>query len=91
MNRTKISPETLGRHRGLLDEVLSLKGLSHRPLVELFELPNLRGVSHSGGVPAFSEDAWLLMMDYNVRSGQTLSDETEAGVRKILERVKTER
>jgi hypothetical protein len=40
-------------------------------------------VSHSGGIPAFTEEAWLLEMDYNVRSGQELSDEAEARINRI--------
>jgi len=84
MSRRRNRPEVVERHRRLLDQVLTKKGLSHRPLVELFELPGRRGVSHSGGIPAFSEEAWLLEMDYNVRSGQELSDEATVRINRIL-------
>lgn len=88
---TKARSEVLERHRVLVEEALALKDLLHRPLVELFELPGRRGVSHSGGVPAFSEDAWLLQLDYNVRSGFELSGKAEVRLQKILERLKYER
>jgi hypothetical protein len=84
MSRKRNRPEVVERHQQLLDEVLIRKGLAHRPLVELFEMPGRRGVSHSGGIPAFSDEGWLLSMDYNVRSGQELSDEAEARIDRIL-------
>lgn len=91
MSRVKTRPEVVERQQRLLDEVLTRKGLAHRPLVELFSLPGRRGVSHSGGIPAFSDEAWLLMMDYNVRSGRELSDEAEVRINRILAEVEGER
>jgi hypothetical protein len=85
-HRSKVSPEVLKRQRLLCEEALAIKGLTHRPLVELFSLK--RGVSHSGGIPAFSNEAWLLAMDYNLRSGQSLDSDAENQIQSMISEVK---
>ena len=91
MARKKARPEVLGRHLRLLDEVLSLKGLSQHPLVELFALPGRRGLSHSGGIPAFSEEEEALFAHYRLRSGEELSAETEARMERLRDQMRGER
>jgi len=83
-----VDPEVLARQLRLMDELLALKGLSHFPKVELFALPGRRGVSHSGGIPAWSEEEGVLFAHYKLRSGEELSPETESGMGRLLGQVR---